>query len=53
VGSKIITEAERKRAPRPVPPNGSSLPSPGRGQRISRARGAHTNSKKNPGKRHR
>jgi len=53
VGNKIITEAERKRTPRPVPPNGASLPSPGRGQRISRARGAHTNSKKNPGKRHR
>jgi len=53
VGNKIITEADRKRTPRPVPPNGYSLPGDGRGQRISRARGAHTNSKKNPGKRHR
>ncbi|MES2889121.1 MAG: hypothetical protein V4739_14085 [Pseudomonadota bacterium] len=37
------TEADRKRTPSPV--------REGRGQRSSQERGAHTRSKKNPGKR--
>lgn len=51
MGNKIVTEADRKATPRPQAPNGVSLPTPGRGQRVSRARGSHTQSKKNPGKR--
>lgn len=53
MGNKIVTEADRKHTPQPPLPNGVSLPTPGRGQRVSRARGSHTNTKKNPGKRHR
>jgi hypothetical protein len=48
VGNKIVTEADRKATP-PLP--GSTLIRHGGGQKISRARGSHTNSKKNPGKR--
>lgn len=51
MGNKIVTEADRKRAPLPVPPKGYSLPKIGGGQRVSRERGSHTRSKKNPGKR--
>lgn len=51
MGNKIVTEADRKSTPRPTPAAGVTLPTPGRGQRVSRARGAHTNSKKRPGKR--
>lgn len=51
MGNKIVTEADRKRAPLPVPPKGYSLPKMGTGQRVSRERGSHTRSKKNPGKR--
>lgn len=53
MGNKIVTEADRKFTPQPPLPNGFSLPSDGRGQRLSRERGANTNHKKNPGKRHR
>jgi hypothetical protein len=53
MGNKIVTEADRKFTPQPPLPNGVTLPTPGRGQRVSRARGAHTHTKKNPGKRHR
>ena len=53
MGNKIDTEADRKATPRPVAPNGVTLPTPGRGQRISLERGTATRSKKNPGKRHR
>ena len=52
MGNKIVTEADRKRTPRPVPPNGYSIPTGGRGQGVSLERGGHTRSKKNPGKRH-
>ncbi len=51
MGNKIVTEADRKRTPRPTPVAGQSLPSPGRGQRISLERGVATRTKKNPGKR--
>ncbi len=50
MGNKIITEADRKASPRPVPPNGTAL-TVARGQRVSLERGSHTRSKKNPGKR--
>jgi hypothetical protein len=46
MGNKIKTEADRRAHP-PAP--GSVTP--GRGQRISKERGSHTRSKKNPGKR--
>jgi hypothetical protein len=51
MGNKIVTEADRKRTPRPVAPNGVTLLAQGRGQRLSLERGSHTRSKKNPGKR--
>jgi len=51
MGNKIVTEADRKFTPQPTLPNGTSLPTPGRGQKASRARGTATRSKKNPGKR--
>ena len=51
MGNKIVTEADRKFTPQPQLPNGVSLPTPGRGQKVSRARGTATRSKKNPGKR--
>ena len=50
MGNKIVTEADRKATPRPASPPGVTL-SPGHGQKISKERGAHTRSKKNPGKR--
>lgn len=53
MGNKLITEADRRATPRPTAVNGVSLPSPGRGQRISLERGVATRSKKNPGKRSR
>jgi hypothetical protein len=52
MGNKIVTEADRKASPRPVPPSGYHLATGGRGQRISLERGVSTRSKKNPGKRH-
>ena len=51
MGNKIVTEADRKRTHRPVPPQGVHLLPQGRGQRGSVERGSHTRSKKNPGKR--
>jgi hypothetical protein len=51
MGNKIVTEAARKATPRPKPMNGMSLPTPGRGQRVSLERGVATRNKKNPGKR--
>ncbi|XAH21807.1 hypothetical protein AAFF27_17495 [Xylophilus sp. GW821-FHT01B05] len=51
MGNKIVTEADRKRAPAPVPLAGTSLAPSGRGQRRSLERGSATRSKKNPGKR--
>jgi hypothetical protein len=50
MGSKIVTEADRKATPRPVAPKGVTFTA-GRGQKISLERGSHTRSKKNPGKR--
>ena len=52
MGNKIVTEADRKfTKPLPTPP-GVTLPTGGRGQRVSLERGVHTRFKKNPGKRH-
>jgi hypothetical protein len=51
MGNKIVTEADRKASPRPVPQPGFTLPTGGRGQRVSLERGVSTRSKKNPGKR--
>lgn len=51
MGNKIVTEADRKRTP-PAPASASYTPvKQGIGQKSSRARGSHTNNKKNPGKR--
>jgi hypothetical protein len=50
MGNKIVTEADRKATPRPVAPKGATF-SAGHGQQVSRERGKHTRSKKNPGKR--
>ena len=50
MGNKIITEADRRATPAPKPPPGVALTT-GKGQRVSLERGAHTSSKKNPGKR--
>ena len=51
MGNKIVTEADRKRSPAPVAPNGYVLPRHGTGQKVSLERGSATRSKKNPGKR--
>lgn len=51
MGNKIVTEADRKSTPPPKPLPGMSLPTSGRGQRVSLERGVATRSKKNPGKR--
>jgi hypothetical protein len=47
---KIRTEADKAATPRakPLPGTSGTL---GRGQKISKERGSHTRSKKNPGKR--
>jgi hypothetical protein len=50
MGSKLITEAQRRATPRPVAPKGVTFTA-GKGQLSSLERGAHTRSKKNPGKR--
>jgi hypothetical protein len=47
---KIRTEADRKRAPKPVLPNGVTMPV-SRGQKRSLERGTATRNKKNTGKR--
>ena len=51
MGNKIITEADRVRTPAPKPLPGTTLATPGRGQKVSLERGVDTRSKKNPGKR--
>jgi len=51
MGNKIVTEADRKRAPRPTPMPGMPMVTHGRGQRASLERGVNTRFKKNPGKR--
>jgi hypothetical protein len=50
MATKIRTEADRKATPRPAAPKGVTF-TVGRGQKVSLERGAHTRSKKNPGKR--
>ncbi|MBI5716535.1 MAG: hypothetical protein HZC37_02485 [Burkholderiales bacterium] len=50
MGNKIITEADRRATPRPATVQGTNSSSHA-GQRISKERGSHTRSKKNPGKR--
>jgi hypothetical protein len=50
MANKIRTEADRKATPRAQPAPGTNGTT-GRGQRISKERGSHTRSKKNPGKR--
>lgn len=50
MGNKIKTEADRRATPRPPAPAGVTL-TVGRGQKLSKERGSHTRSKKNPGKR--
>ena len=52
MGNKIVTEADRKRTPRPVPPKGVTLTTRS-GKLVSKERGPHIHHKKNPGKRHR
>jgi hypothetical protein len=51
MGNKIVTEADRKRSESTKTPEGYTIARQGGGQKISRARGSHTNNKKNPGKR--
>jgi hypothetical protein len=50
MGNKIITEADRRAAPKVAALPGANTTT-GRGQKISKERGSHTRSKKNPGKR--
>ena len=50
MGNKIQTEADRKATPRVIAPAGVSY-GVSAGQKISKERGSHTRSKKNPGKR--
>jgi hypothetical protein len=51
MGNKIVTESDRKRTPPPSAAEGYRILKEGTGQKISRARGKATRSKKNPGKR--
>jgi len=51
MGQKIVTEEDRRRTPAPKSTAGFGQFREGGGQRVSRARGSHTNNKKNPGKR--
>ena len=50
MGNKTTTEADRKRSPKPILPNGVNMPVTS-GQKRSLERGTATRSKKNPGKR--
>lgn len=50
MGNKVKTEADRKATPPVVTPAGLSFKG-GKGQKLSKERGSHTRSKKNPGKR--
>lgn len=52
MGNKIVTEADRKRTPRPVLPKGVTLTTRS-SKYVSKERGPHIHHKKNPGKRHR
>lgn len=50
MADKFRTEADRKATPPVKAPAGVTLTA-GKGQKISKERGSHTRSKKNPGKR--
>lgn len=50
MGNKIKTEADRRATPQPAAPKGVTV-TVRAGQKRSLERGAHTRSKKNPGKR--
>jgi hypothetical protein len=50
MGNKIKTEADRRATPPSVAPAGVTFTA-GKGQKVSKERGSHTRSKKNPGKR--
>ncbi len=50
MAQKIRTEADRKATPPVKAATGATLKH-GKGQKVSRERGTHTNHKKNPGKR--
>jgi hypothetical protein len=50
MGNKIVTEADRRASP-PAPAQKGMTLTTHRGQKVSRERGSHTRSKKNPGKR--
>ena len=51
MGNKIVTEADRKRSESTKTREGFTIARQGGGQKISRARGVATRTKKNPGKR--
>jgi hypothetical protein len=51
MATKIVTEADRKRTPRPKTAMGNTLRREGTGQKSSLERGKATPNKKNPGKR--
>jgi hypothetical protein len=51
MGNKIVTEADRKRTAASKTAEGLSISKEGTGQKISRARGSATRTKKSPGKR--
>lgn len=51
MGNKIVTEADRKRSPRPKTLEGFTIARQGGGQKVSLERGVATRTKKNPGKR--
>lgn len=51
MGNKIVTEADRKRSPKPPASATFTPPRSGAGQKVSLERGPATRSKKNPGKR--
>lgn len=49
MGNKIKTEADRLFTPPPKAPGGVTFTT-GKGQKVSKERGSHTRSKKQPGK---
>ena len=51
MGSKIVTEADRKRTPQGKLSEGITVKRSGGGQKQSQERGTWSRSKKNPGKR--
>jgi hypothetical protein len=50
MGNKIKTEADKRATPPAKAPGGVTF-TVGKGQKVSKERGSHTRSKKNPGKR--